>query len=195
MNNEATIRQYEADDVQETLKMFAESWENAARVSQAGKPTLDLAERAIQMYSKNAVSDEVKIVEEQNKMSEYRFNQIATDTSGKIVGLVRGRKDLLPEHLTKMLKTDESIGYYLSSLYVDHQMQGVGIGGKLLEKFLEWSSGDEIVYTDVDINNEQAVAFYNKMGFKKVASSEHQRENSDVILMDFVYEPQDAIEK
>jgi len=52
----------------------------------------------------------------------------------------------------------------LGAMYVDESAQGLGVGGALLTKALEWH-GPEDVYLNVVSYNDHAIGFYEHFGF------------------------------
>jgi GNAT superfamily N-acetyltransferase len=55
----------------------------------------------------------------------------------------------------------------VGAMYVAPDMQGQGIGGKLLKKALEWHGVGNDVYVQVVSYNSSAIGFYEHFGFEK----------------------------
>jgi len=57
---------------------------------------------------------------------------------------------------------------YLDYIQVKMKWTGKGVGHKLLEKCVDWSrqKGARIIYTETGSDNERAIEFYQKHGFK-----------------------------
>lgn len=55
----------------------------------------------------------------------------------------------------------------LGAMYVDESAQGLGIGGALLNKALEWHGYENDVYLNVVSYNDKAIGFYEHYGFVK----------------------------
>ena len=55
----------------------------------------------------------------------------------------------------------------ISAIYVLPEAQGKGIGGKLLEKALEWQGKQEDIFLHVASYNQKAIDFYKKHGFEQ----------------------------
>lgn len=81
---------------------------------------------------------------------ENRATFIARD-EGKIVGFV----------VPSILNGQRRIG----AIYVLPESQGKGIGGKLLEKSIEWHGRSEDIFLHVASYNQKAIAFYKRYGF------------------------------
>ena len=64
-----------------------------------------------------------------------------------------------------MLLTDK----HIDALFVDPDMRGSGVGKLLIEHALSLTS---TLTTDVNEQNDQAVGFYKKMGFKVTGRTE-----------------------
>lgn len=54
----------------------------------------------------------------------------------------------------------------ISEIYIDPELQGKGLGGKLLERAIEWHGRDEDIFLWVVEYNQQAQDFYKKFGFQ-----------------------------
>jgi ribosomal protein S18 acetylase RimI-like enzyme len=54
----------------------------------------------------------------------------------------------------------------LDALYVLPETQGIGVGGKLIRKALEWLGTDQDIYLAVASYNQNAINFYKKFGFE-----------------------------
>lgn len=64
---------------------------------------------------------------------------------------------------------------FLSAHYVRPYSQNKGYGRLLLEKGLTYLTGDyDYLYLEVNQNNKKAIAFYEREGFEKVRTYEHQ---------------------
>lgn len=56
---------------------------------------------------------------------------------------------------------------YVSAIYVAPEMQGVGVGGKLLRKALSVLGNDKDIFLEVISYNQKAIGFYEHFGFVK----------------------------
>ena len=59
---------------------------------------------------------------------------------------------------------------HVGALYVLPQVQGLGIGAKLMRKCLEWHGDAEDIYLNVASYNQKAIDFYEHFGFEKTDS-------------------------
>ncbi len=53
----------------------------------------------------------------------------------------------------------------IGAIYVLPEAQGKGVGGKLLQKAIEWHGRDEDIFLHVASYNQNAIEFYKKNGF------------------------------
>lgn len=63
--------------------------------------------------------------------------------------------------------TDDKGRNFLNSIYVKPRFQGEGIGSKLMQKALDWLGRDEDIYLEVANYNDNAISFYERLGFVK----------------------------
>jgi ribosomal protein S18 acetylase RimI-like enzyme len=59
----------------------------------------------------------------------------------------------------------------IGALYVLPDMQGKGVGGKLMKKALEWHGDKEDIWLNVASYNQNAINFYKRFGFKQTNTS------------------------
>lgn len=76
----------------------------------------------------------------------------------KIEGIVRG--------FVMASKSDHGKNF-LDSIYVQPGFQGVGMGSQLMQKALDWLGDDTDTYLEVVGYNNNAIKFYNRLGFEK----------------------------
>ena len=55
----------------------------------------------------------------------------------------------------------------VGAIYVLPEMQGKGVGGKLLDKAIEWHGRDDDIFVHVASYNQNAIDFYKRNGFKQ----------------------------
>jgi len=58
----------------------------------------------------------------------------------------------------------------IGAIYVLPETQGKGVGGKLLQKALEWHGRDEDIFLHVATYNHNAIDFYKKNGFEETGN-------------------------
>jgi ribosomal protein S18 acetylase RimI-like enzyme len=58
----------------------------------------------------------------------------------------------------------------IGAIYVLPGAQGKGVGGKLLQKALEWHGRDEDIFLHVATYNQNAIDFYKKNGFEETGA-------------------------
>jgi ribosomal protein S18 acetylase RimI-like enzyme len=58
----------------------------------------------------------------------------------------------------------------IGAIYVLPETQGKGVGGKLLQKALEWHGRDEDIFLHVATYNHNAIDFYKKNGFEETGT-------------------------
>ncbi|HEY4513185.1 MAG TPA: GNAT family N-acetyltransferase [Candidatus Paceibacterota bacterium] len=58
----------------------------------------------------------------------------------------------------------------IEGMYVLPELQGKGLGKKLMEKALEWLGSNLDIILQVVVYNTQAIGFYKKMGFEETAN-------------------------
>ncbi|MDB5184794.1 MAG: N-acetyltransferase [Candidatus Saccharibacteria bacterium] len=76
---------------------------------------------------------------------------------GKVLGFVNPSRD-------------EQNRRRIGALYVSPESQGLGIGGLLMRRVLEWWGNDEDIYLNVVSYNRNAIGFYEHFGFEATDS-------------------------
>jgi ribosomal protein S18 acetylase RimI-like enzyme len=62
---------------------------------------------------------------------------------------------------------DEDRRHWISAIYITPELQGMGIGRKLMHHALEHLSHDDDIYLEVISYNQNAINFYEHFGFEK----------------------------
>ncbi len=65
------------------------------------------------------------------------------------------------------LYIEESGRRFISTMYVAPEVQGKGIGGKLMQQAIEWLGSDHDIFLEVVSYNSKAIGFYEHFGFEK----------------------------
>lgn len=86
---------------------------------------------------------------------------IETDDGSRAVFVVRENGNVVGVGAPGIVDGKRRIG----ALYVLPDMQGKGVGGKLMEKALAWHGTDEDIYLAVASYNQNAINFYKRFGF------------------------------
>lgn len=55
----------------------------------------------------------------------------------------------------------------IGAIYVEPEAQGKGIGGRLMQKALEWHGRDKDIFLEVVAYNKNAISFYQRFGFEQ----------------------------
>ncbi|MBY0310287.1 GNAT family N-acetyltransferase [Patescibacteria group bacterium] len=79
--------------------------------------------------------------------------RVVKNGAGEIVGFLHGTKN-------------ESYNE-LEAIYLLNEAKGSGVGGKLMEEFLNWADGDTPCRLEAFAFNDPAIGFYVRYGFKK----------------------------
>jgi len=79
--------------------------------------------------------------------------RVVKNKAGDIVGFMHGSKD--------------ETGNKLEGLYLLDEVKGSGIGGLLMDEFLQWIDPNKITQLEVFDFNDRAISFYTKYGFVK----------------------------
>ena len=117
-------------------------------------------------------------------------NFLSKEYRGELEGLVRS---FLPEAplWVAVTEKDEPIafmlltGEHMDALFVDPDVRGSGVGKLLINHALTLSSK---LTTNVNEQNEQAVGFYKKMGFKVTGRSDTDDLGKPYPLLNLVHE-------
>lgn len=89
-------------------------------------------------------------------------DSIESDDGKRAVYVARLEGDVVGVGAPGILDGQRRIG----ALYVLPEAQGHGIGGKLMQKALEWHGTDEDIYLAVASYNDTAINFYKRFGFE-----------------------------
>jgi len=84
---------------------------------------------------------------------------VVKDDKDKILGFCKVSKD--------GDKRDELIQREIDAMYLVKELQGKGLGKKLMQKALEWLGTDEDIRLEVASYNTNAIDFYKRFGFQE----------------------------
>ena len=87
---------------------------------------------------------------------------VVKDEKGNVVGFCKVSKD---GH-----KTDTEGQREIDAMYVEKQLQGKGLGKKLMHKALQWLGTDADIRLEVVSYNSNAINFYKGFGFQETAN-------------------------
>ena len=87
---------------------------------------------------------------------------IATTDGSKAVFVARLNAEVVGLAVPAIVDSQRRIG----ALYVLPEVQGRGIGGKLMRQALQWHGGGEDIYLAVASYNQNAINFYKRFGFE-----------------------------
>jgi len=96
--------------------------------------------------------------------------RVVKNNNGKVVGFMHCSKE----------ETHNELG----AIYLLNEAKGFGVGGELMEEFLDWADKRKPCQLEVFALNEKALGFYNKYGFLKTDKpAEKFKGKLDVITM------------
>jgi ribosomal protein S18 acetylase RimI-like enzyme len=131
--------------------MHIQAWKESYVVPESG-----LTEESIDTMLAHLLKDTTY---RRNTISEALENPGATlyrvvkNGSGEIVGFLHGSKnDTFNE---------------LDAIYLLNQVKGTGVGGKLMEEFLDWADSEKPCRLEAFSFNDSAIGFYVRYGFHK----------------------------
>lgn len=95
-------------------------------------------------------------------IERWRSNIVTTDNS-RAVYIARIGDEVVGMVAPSFVDGRRRVG----ALYVLPEVQGKGIGGKLMRKMLEWHGADNDIYLAVASYNQNAINFYQHFGFEQ----------------------------
>lgn len=168
MMNKIFIHKVTEEDINTLISISKTTFDNTFRP--------DNKDEVIDHYLENAFTAEKMKAQLNNPNSEFFFAYLDNDVAGYIK---INRKDAQTEAMGEDTLEIERI-------YVDHRHQKQGIGKHLYNKAIERAKEHNIkkVWLGVWEHNHNALAFYDKMGFKHTDS--HVFQMGDEAQTDFV---------
>ena len=149
-----TIAKLTADTIDEGNRMRLESWLDTYVNDELG-----VTREWIEARNKDQMSDEIRARRLERLGNPNCEGWVAIDQAGNVIGMTTPYID------------DEG-RQHVGSLYVDKVWHGKGVGGRLMQKVVDWFDPKKPIELGVVAYNERAKAFYRKWGFKEVPGSE-----------------------
>lgn len=152
-----SIEKTTPDDVEEALRMRAQSWLDTYPNEEHGV-TEDFVRSRTTIWT-DPIRVETQRMAMENADENRVLHRVARDKEGRIVGTIAASKN---KHSQK-----------IHALYVDKEHHGTGVASQLMTESLAWFDDDRPVDLEVASYNDRAIAFYHKHGFAEVEGSEH----------------------
>ena len=149
-----TIEILTAKTIDEANEMRLASWLDTYVNDELG-----VTREWIEARNKDQMSDEVKKRRLERLDDPNCAGWVALDVDGKVIGVT-----------TPFV--DEDGCQHVGSLYVDKDWHGKGVGGRLMQKVIDWCDPKKPIQLGVVTYNDRAKAFYRKWGFEEVPDSE-----------------------
>ena len=152
MKKEYKIRKTEPKDAEQHVRLGLSVWRCAYK---------DIFPEEVFIDKENRAEDKIKNFDKSIQNDNMSLSYVA-ESDGKIVGFVFGRMISRYEHFGKMGYAD------LEAIYIHPDYQGLGIGSKLKQIFVDWakSNGASKFVIGVLKDNYNARKVYEKWGGK-----------------------------
>jgi len=87
---------------------------------------------------------------------------VVAESGGRVIGYLCGGLNKMESYRIQKKHAE------LENMFVEKKFRGKGIGGKLTESFFTWCKENKVerVSVSASFDNKEAVAFYERMGFK-----------------------------
>lgn len=154
-----TITELTAETIDEANEMRLQSWLDTYVNEELG-----ITREWIEARNKDQMSDEVRARRLERLKDPKSAGWVALDGAGKVIGVA-----------TPYI--DEEGRQHVGSLYVDRAWHGAGVGGRLMQKVIDWCDPNKPIELGVVVYNERAKAFYRKWKFREVLGSEELFDN------------------
>lgn len=128
-----------------------QAWKDAYVVPESGL-TEEKIDELLAHLLKNTEFRKNTIAESLSNPDEVLY-RVVKNQNGEIVGFLHGSK-----HETRT---------ELDAIYLLNEGKGSGVGGKLMEVFLEWADKDKPCRLEVFTFNDTAIGFYIRYGFER----------------------------
>lgn len=149
-----TVREMTADNIEAAIRVLQQSWLDTYVNKEYGVTHKWIEER-------NRMQSTPDKIEARRKWFEggKQVGWVAEDKEGNIIGMATPR-------------LDESGAQRLTTLYVDKEWHGKGVGAALMQQIINFFNPKKPIVLGVVTYNERAKAFYRKWGFVEVPNSE-----------------------
>lgn len=138
------------DEMPQISALYAATWLGTYPNEEFGITLDDIKQKTKEMVEPERVAKfREHLIKEQN--DPIRFFRVAKEGE-RIVGVCGG--------------VEKGDAVHMASLYVLPAEQGKGIGGKLMEAFLDWANHEKTIRLHVVTYNHTAIQFYEHWGFK-----------------------------
>lgn len=158
---EVAIREATVEDTEAVRRVQAASWLATYPNEEFGVPYDWVKERTERWLTPEKL-EQSKVRIEQSLNDPQGYYRLA-EINGEVVGFVHGSSK---EDKTKKLE----------AIYVRPDVIGTGVGGRLMDGFMEWAGEGEIEL-EVAVYNERAIGFYSRYGFSPVEGTEYLYED------------------
>jgi len=192
MSENIIVRELKAtDDLEKAAELFYESGSKMYELVFGDKATAITYLSKLIREENNIYSHKTCIVAFKNQqicglVSSYNKDNINNAEMGKdfmkVLKFFNMMKLFISSRKIKELDDFSDVdGYYVQAVCVDEDYRKMGIASKLLEYC--FNKQKENLYLDVEADNYNAIALYNKYGFKKIRDINVKYTNSPYIRM------------
>lgn len=139
--------------------MHAQSWRDTYTDLQPGTTAQWVEAALVERTGPSFVAQRRGHIAGAQQDPEHRFFHVARDRDGEVIGLAGGERDEGRQQI--------------NAFYVDRAWHGLGVAQALAEALEAWLEPTSTTGLWVAVGNARAIAFYEHLGFRLVAESEH----------------------